>query len=115
MHLFCCRTHFIFVCKPPSHPLIQEYITGVGLQTHEETVKRGKNKIVHRYRWIHPLHDGKDALKVNWFEIEILNAHGELTITTALSPILRLAPTMSPNWPHAAALVGKLRMSRSMY
>jgi hypothetical protein len=36
--------HFIFVCKPYSHPLIQEYVTGVGLQTHEETVKRGKSK-----------------------------------------------------------------------
>jgi hypothetical protein len=38
--------------------------------------KRGKSKIVHRYRWIHdvPLRDGKDALKVNWFEIEILTA-----------------------------------------
>jgi hypothetical protein len=73
--------HFIFVCKPSSHPLIQEYITGVKLQTHEETIKRGKNKIVHRYQWIHdvPLRDGKDALKVNWFEIEILNASGEVT------------------------------------
>ena len=73
--------HFIFVCKPSSHPLIQEYISGVDLQTHEEIVKRGKNKIVHRYRWIHdvPLRDGKDPLKVNWFEIEILNTSGEVT------------------------------------
>jgi len=37
--------HFIFVCKPSSHPLIQEYLTGVNLQTHEETIKRGKNKV----------------------------------------------------------------------
>jgi hypothetical protein len=73
--------HFIFVCKPSSHPLIQEYVTGVDLQTHEETIKRGKNKVVHRYRWIHdvPLRDGKDAVKVNWFEIEIVNSSGEVT------------------------------------
>jgi len=73
--------HFIFVCKPSSHPLIQEYIAGGDLQTHEVTVKRGKNKILHRYRWIHkvPLRDGKDALEVNWFEIEIVNPHGEVT------------------------------------
>lgn len=73
--------HFIFVCKPSSHPLIQEYITGVNLQTHEHTVKRGKQKYVHRYRWIQgvPLRDGEDALKVNWFEIEILNPRGEVT------------------------------------
>jgi hypothetical protein len=73
--------HFIFVCKPSSHPLIQEYIAGGDLQTHEVTVKRGKNKILHRYRWIHkvPLRDGKDAREVNWFEIEIVNPHGEVT------------------------------------
>ena len=73
--------HFIFVCKPSSHPLIQEYITGVNLQTHEHTVKRGKQNYVHRYRWIQgvPLRDGEDALKVNWFEIEILNPRGEVT------------------------------------
>jgi hypothetical protein len=36
---------------------------------------------IHRYRWIHdvPLRDGKDALKVNWFEIEIVNFGGEVT------------------------------------
>ncbi|MCC6777992.1 MAG: hypothetical protein IT537_15370, partial [Hyphomicrobiales bacterium] len=36
--------HFIFVCKPSSHPLIQEYIAGIDLQTHEETVKHGKKR-----------------------------------------------------------------------
>jgi len=86
--------HFIFVCKPSSHPLIQEYITGVGLQSQEETVRRGKNKIVHRYRWIHdvPLRDGKDALKVNWFEIEILNAHGEVTYRNSFITDLAIGP-----------------------
>jgi len=86
--------HFIFVCKPSSHPLIQEYITGVDLQTHEETVKRGKNKIVHRYRWIHdvPLRDGQDALKVNWFEIEILNPSGEVTYRNSFITDLAIGP-----------------------
>ena len=42
---------------------------------------RGKQKYVHRYRWIQgvPLRDGEDALKVNWLEIEILNPRGEVT------------------------------------
>jgi len=73
--------------RSPS-PLIQEYITGVDLQTHEDIVKRDKNKIVHRYRWIHdvPLRDGKDALKVNWFEIEILNTSSEVTYLILLEP-----------------------------
>jgi hypothetical protein len=66
--------HFIFVCKPSSHPLIQECVTGAGVElaTCEETVRHDiKRKSTHRYRWIHdvPLRDGKDALKVNWFEI----------------------------------------------
>src|SRR5271165_3774851 len=34
--------HFIFVCKPSSHPLIEEYLTGIDLPTFEETIKRGK-------------------------------------------------------------------------
>lgn len=73
--------HFIFVCKPSSHPLIQEYLAGVELPSHAETVKRGKQRVVHRYRWLSdvPLRDGKDALTVNWFEIEIVNAAGETT------------------------------------
>jgi hypothetical protein len=75
----CC--HFIFVCKPTSHPLIEEYISGVELETHEETHKRGKARTIYRYRWINgvPLRDGKEALRVNWFEIEIRNPDGEVT------------------------------------
>jgi hypothetical protein len=73
--------HFIFVCKPASHPLIGESLTGVELPVVEQTVRRGKQRFVHRYRWLHdgPLRDGKDALKVNWFESEIVNARGETT------------------------------------
>ena len=73
--------HFLFVCKPSSHPLIQEYVTGVDLPLVEQTVRRGKQRFVHRYRWLHdvPLRDGKDALNINWFEIEIVNAKGETT------------------------------------
>jgi hypothetical protein len=73
--------HFLFVCKPSSHPLIEEYLTGIDLPMVEQTVKRGKQHVIHRYRWLLdvPLRDGKDALKVNWFEIEIVNAQGETT------------------------------------
>jgi hypothetical protein len=86
--------HFIFVCKPSSHPLIQEYITGVDLQTHEETVKRGKKRSTYRYRWIHdvPLRNGKDALLVNWFEIEILDAAGEVSFRNSFITDLPVGP-----------------------
>jgi hypothetical protein len=72
---------FIFVCKPSSHPLIDEYVAGAELSTSERTVKKGKKRSIYRYRWICgiPLRDGKDALAVNWLEIEITDAAGKVT------------------------------------
>ena len=73
--------HFLFTCKPASHPLIQEYITGIELPSHSVRVKHGRAWVTHRFRWLTevPLRDGRDALTVNWFEIEICNAAGEVT------------------------------------
>jgi hypothetical protein len=73
--------HFLFVCKPATHTLIQEYITGVALQSHTERVKHGRTWVTQRYRWISgvPLRDSKDALAVNWLEVEIADANGKVT------------------------------------
>jgi hypothetical protein len=74
--------HFIFVCKPSSHPLIQEYIAGGDLETREEAVRKpGKGTYRHRWRWLRdvPLRNGKDALTVNWFEFEIVDRTGKIT------------------------------------
>ena len=73
--------HFIFVCKPSSHPLIQEYLSGADLGRLEKMVRRGKQHFIYRYRWLHdvPLRDSNDALMVNWLEIEIINNKGETT------------------------------------
>lgn len=86
--------HFIFVCKPSSHPLIAEYITGIDLQNRQETVKHGKKRSIFRYRWIRdiPLRDGKDAILVNWFEIEILNANDKVTYRNSFVTDLPVAP-----------------------
>jgi len=86
--------HFIFVCKPSSHPLIQEYLTGIGLPVVEQAVKRGKQRFVHRYRWLRdvPLRDGSDALMVNWFEIEIINPKGETTYRNSFVTDLLAGP-----------------------
>jgi hypothetical protein len=86
--------HFIFVCKPSSHPLIAEYTTGIDLETRQETVKRGKKRSIFRYRWIRdvPLRDGKDALLVNWFEIEIVNPKGEVTYRNSFITDLPVGP-----------------------
>ena len=73
--------HFLFVCKPSSHTLIQEYVEGGELPVHAVPVRHGRERSLHRYRWLLdiPLRDGKDALAVNWFEIEITNAEGKIT------------------------------------
>jgi len=73
--------HFLFVCKPATHTLIQEYIAGVALERHTERVKQGRTWITRRYRWMNavPLRDGKEALAVNWLEVEIADAAGKAT------------------------------------
>jgi hypothetical protein len=73
--------HFLFVCKPLSHPLIAEYIAGADLPSHSVRVKRGRAWAMHEFRWINavPLRDSKDALAVNWFEIAIRDPAGKVT------------------------------------
>lgn len=73
--------HFLFVCKPDSHPTVQEYLTGIALPEHVERHKDGRARFVYRYRWLAdvPLRDGADALAVNWLSIEISNPAGKLT------------------------------------
>jgi hypothetical protein len=72
--------HFLFVCKPDSHPTLQEYLTGIALPEHVERHKHGRERFVYRYRWLAdvPLRDGTDALPVNWLAIEISNPAGKL-------------------------------------
>jgi hypothetical protein len=86
--------HFIFVCKPSSHPLIAEYTAGIDLATRQEMVKRGKKQTIFRYRWICdvPLRGGNDAVLVNWFEIEIVNAKGEVTYRNSFITDLPVGP-----------------------
>jgi hypothetical protein len=86
--------HFLFVCKPASHPLIQQYLTGIDLPTLEQTVKRGKQRFVYRYRWLRdvPLRDGSDAITVNWFGLQIINAKGETTYRNSFVTDLPVGP-----------------------
>jgi hypothetical protein len=73
--------HFLFVCKPGSHPTLTEYLTGVELFEHRETVKRGHERFSYRYRWLSdmPLRDAADAMTVNWLSIEITDPKGRVT------------------------------------
>jgi hypothetical protein len=72
--------HFIVVCKPASHQTIEEYRTGVALEELTTRVKLRGKWGRHRYRWLSgvPLRDSDDALKVNWFMIEILDPAGKV-------------------------------------
>lgn len=73
--------HFLFVCKPSSHPTIEEYLTGVELPELTQRIKHGRQRLTHTYQWLGdvPLRDGADAMTVNWLMIEIRNPAGEVT------------------------------------
>jgi len=75
------KGHFIFVCKPDSHPTLTEYLFGVEIDQRIEKVKRGKKIFRYTYRWMSdlPLRDGIDALCANWFSIEICDPDGKIT------------------------------------
>src|SRR6202163_1796737 len=73
--------NFILTCKPSSHKTIAEYLHGTELQEHRQTVcKRGKRTTT-IYRWLNavPLRATDDAIPVNWFSLETLNAKGKRT------------------------------------
>lgn len=73
--------HFLFTAKPSSHKTLYEWLDGADVPTMEQKIKQGVRFVTHRYRWLEavPLRDGKDALIVNWLEIEIVDASGKVT------------------------------------
>ena len=69
--------HFIFVCKPSSHPLIQEYLTGAELavlRADGQAWQAALRPPLSLARRMCRCATARDALIVNWFEIEIINA-----------------------------------------
>lgn len=73
--------HFLFVCKPDSHPAIEAFRAGIVLDERVDRVRRGKQTVTHRYRWLCgvPLRGDAKAMPVNWLEIEIKDARGTVT------------------------------------
>jgi hypothetical protein len=73
--------NFILTCKPSSHKTVTEYLDCAELETHCETVRQPGKKSTFIYRWLNdvPLRDGKDALVVNWFSVEIQDGKGRST------------------------------------
>ena len=73
--------HFLFVCKPDSHQAIEEFRAGIPLDTLSVRTRRGKKWTTYRYQWLCdvPLRGDADAIKVNWFSIEISDDEGTVT------------------------------------
>jgi hypothetical protein len=74
--------HYLFVCKPQSHPWLSECIENCDPKTdlNEFSVKKwtGKENLTFTYRWHNgvPVRDTKDALSVNWLCLTITNENG---------------------------------------
>ena len=73
--------HFLFTAKPSSHKTLYSWLDGAEVPAMEQKVKQGARFVTHRYRWLEdvPLRDGKDAMLVNWLEIEIVDPAGKIT------------------------------------
>jgi hypothetical protein len=73
--------HLLVVCKPWSHEPIDEYVRGADLQADEVSERRGGKKRVYRYTSLPdvPLRDGRDAMSVNWLQVEIRDTRGKVT------------------------------------
>ena len=76
------RSHFIFTCKPDSHPHLTGWVrlldSGGELRTVSMRVKDAKGRWEdHAYRYANgvPLAEGEGALKVNWCEVTITGKH----------------------------------------
>jgi len=75
--------HFLFTCKPASHPHLSSWVEGLAavgaLPSLKQRVKgQGNRWEHHQYRWANavPLTDQDDALKVNWCELVITDEEG---------------------------------------
>jgi hypothetical protein len=85
---FCRRTllhgfHFIFVCKPDSHPTLYQWVNLLqrpDLGFLKMRVKVGAHFHTYTYRYANgvPLAEGPDALKVNWCEVTVTDHQGQV-------------------------------------
>ena len=75
--------HYLFVCKPESHPTLYQWVNLLSppdLGTLKLRLKAGSQWHTYTYRWANgvPLAEGEDALKVNWCEVTVTDPKGEV-------------------------------------
>ena len=86
---FCRRAllhgfHFLFTCKPDSHPTLYQWVNllqpGPDLTTVVERVRSAGQSHLYTYRFANrvPLAEGQDALKVNWCEVTVTSQDGKV-------------------------------------
>jgi hypothetical protein len=78
--------HFLFTCKPSSHAHLDSWVRALPPQTLKLRVKGRGNRWEHcAYRWANgvPLTEGADPLKVNWCELTVTDAQGDLLYRNA--------------------------------
>jgi len=82
--------HFLFTCKPASHPHLYGWVEALapGRQLHTLKLRvKGKSNRweTHQYRWANgvPLTDADEALKVNWCELTVTDEAGQVTYRNA--------------------------------
>ena len=75
--------HYLFVAKPGDHKYLSEWLDAYNsLPTTEYIDDKGRT---HIYTWQNdvPLHGGKNAIQVNWFQYQLKNAKGKITFTNS--------------------------------
>jgi hypothetical protein len=97
-HDFCTQVlesggQFIFTCKDSSHKTLTEFRKGLAPSRYSEVKGKGSQMREHRYAWLEglPIRDGKDALTVNWIDVELVNQKGKVTYHSSF--ITSLTPT----------------------
>ncbi|MGV0952493.1 MAG: ISNCY family transposase, partial [Azonexus sp.] len=80
---------FLFVCLPPSHPLLYEWVADFERTGEVPTLVQrrwtGTQRLTDTYRWLNdlPLRDGNDALSVGWCELTTTTAEGQVLYRNA--------------------------------
>jgi len=76
--------HFLFTCKPESHPTLYDWVNllqpGPDLGSVKLRVKSGSQWHTYTYRFANrvPLAEGQDALKVNFCEVTVTHKDGKV-------------------------------------
>ncbi|BAI91834.1 putative transposase [Limnospira platensis NIES-39] len=81
------QLNFILVCRQESHTTLHEHLDGIELPTVTTLGWTGKVEETYTYRYLNavPLRDSDDALLVNWCELTVTTADGQVSYHNAFA------------------------------